>query len=190
MSGPPIEIHLMDEATPKVVHTPSSVPIHWQEQVQRDLVRDEALHVGVIEKVPYGEPVTLCHHMVVTRKHDGSPRLTMDLSPVNKSCKQETLAGESPFHLARRVPKGTWKTVCDAWNGHHSVPLRDCDRHLTTFIPPSGAGGTPGHPNVLCLLGMATIAALMPFCQTLKTGYQAAEYPGGWQLVSDRPTST
>ncbi len=26
--------------------------------------------------------------------------------------------------------------------------------------------------------------------ETLKTGYQAAEYPGGWQSVSDRPNST
>ncbi len=136
MSGPPVEIHLMDDATPKAVHTPASVPIHWQEQVQRDLLRDEAL--GVIEKVPYGEPVTWCHRMVVTRKHDGSPRRTVDLSPLNKSCKRETFAGESPFHLARRVPKGTWKTVCDAWNGYHSVPLRVSDRHLTTFITPFG----------------------------------------------------
>lgn len=45
---------------------------------------------------------------------------------------------ESPFHLARRIPKDTWKTVTDAWNGYHSVPLRESDRHLTTFITPFG----------------------------------------------------
>ena len=45
---------------------------------------------------------------------------------------------ESPFHLARRIPKDTWKTVTDAWNGYHSVPLRQSDRHLTTFITPFG----------------------------------------------------
>ncbi len=38
MLGPPIEIHLMDDATPKAVHTPALVPIHWQKQVQRDLL--------------------------------------------------------------------------------------------------------------------------------------------------------
>ena len=26
----------------------------------------------------------------------------------------------------------------DAWNGYHSVPLRESDRHLTTFITPFG----------------------------------------------------
>ena len=32
----------------------------------------------------------------------------------------------------------TWKTVTDAWNGYHSVPLRESDRKLTTFITPWG----------------------------------------------------
>ena len=136
MEGPPIEIHIDPEATPKASHTPASVPLHWQEKVYEDLLRDEAL--GVIERVPYGEPVTWCHRMVVTRKHDGSPRRTVDLSPLNRFCKRETFAMESPFQLARRVPKDTWKTVTDAWNGYHSVPLRPSDKHLTTFITPFG----------------------------------------------------
>ena len=29
---------------------------------------------------------------------------------------------ESPFHLARKIPGDTWKTVTDAWNGYHSAP--------------------------------------------------------------------
>ena len=136
MSGPPVEMHIKDNVTPKAVHKAAPVPVHWQEQVQADLQRDEKL--GVIEKVPYGEPVTWCHRMVVTRKHDGSPRRTVDLSPLNKHCERETFCSESPFHLARKVPQATWKTVTDAWNGYHSVPLRVSDRHLTTFITPFG----------------------------------------------------
>ena len=76
--------------------------------------------------------------MVVTRKHNGTPRITLDLSSLNKHCKRETFPTESPFHLARRVPKSTWKTVSDAWNGYHSVPLCQSDRHLTTFTTPFG----------------------------------------------------
>jgi len=136
MEGPAVEIHLDPTATPKACHTPANVPIHWQQRVYDDLLRDEAL--GVIERVPYGEPVTWCHRMVITRKHDGTPRRTVDLSPLNKFCQRETFAMESPFHLARRIPKNTWKTVTDAWNGYHSVPLRESDRHLTTFITPFG----------------------------------------------------
>jgi len=136
IDGPPVEVHLREGAVPKACHTPAPVPIHWQKRVHDDLLRDEAL--GVIERVPYGEAVQWCHRMVVTRKHDGTPRRTVDLSPLNKHCARETFSSESPFHLARRVPKGTWKTVCDAWNGYHSVPLRDSDRPLTTFITPFG----------------------------------------------------
>ena len=136
MDGPAIEIHVDPNATPKACHTPAAVPLHWQQQVYDDLLRDEAL--GVIERVPYGEPVTWCHRMVVTRKHDGSPRRTVDLSPLNKFCQRETFAAESPFHSARRIPRDSWKTVTDAWNGYHSVPLRESDRHLTTFITPFG----------------------------------------------------
>ena len=136
MSGPPIKIHVEESAQPKACHTPASIPIHWQDQVREDLLRDESL--GVIEKVPYGEPVTWCHQMVITRKHDGSPRRTVDLSPLNKYCKRETFASESPVQMARRIPKDTWKTVTDAWNGFHGMPLHASDRHLTTFITPFG----------------------------------------------------
>ena len=136
MSGPPVEIHVDPDATPRVCHTPARIPLHWREQVLQDIKRDQAL--GILEEVPYGEPVTWCHRMVVTRKHDGSPRRTVDLSPLNKHCKRETHAGDSPFHLARRIPNGVWKTVCDAWNGYHSMPLRESDKHLTTFITPFG----------------------------------------------------
>ena len=136
MHGPPVEIHLQDGVKPLACHKAASVPLHWQEKVHADLKRDEAL--GVIEPVPMGEPVDWCHRMVVTRKQDGSPRRTVDLSPLNKHCKRETHNSESPFHLARRVPRNTWRTVTDTWNGYHSVPLRESDRHFTTFITPFG----------------------------------------------------
>ena len=94
--------------------------------------------MGIFEKVPHGEPTEWCYRMVITRKYVGSPCRTVDLSPLNKFCKRETHAFEAPFHLARRVPRNTWKTVADAWNGYHSVSLRVSDRHLTAFIKPFG----------------------------------------------------
>ena len=77
MAGPPIQIHLKDDAKPKVRDTAAVIPLHWQTKVRSDIVRDEAL--GIIEKVPYGIPTTWCHRMVVTRKSDGTPRRTVDL---------------------------------------------------------------------------------------------------------------
>ncbi len=57
---------------------------------------------------------------------------------MNHHCRRETFAKESPIHLAPRVPSNSWKTVTDAWNGYHSAPLREFDRHLTTFITSFG----------------------------------------------------
>ena len=71
--------------------------------------------MGILEKVSHGEQWG--HRIVITKKHDESPRRTVDLSPLNKLCKRETHAFEAPFYLARRVPRNRCKIVTDAWNG-------------------------------------------------------------------------
>ena len=76
--------------------------------------------------------------MVVTCKADGTPRRTVDLQPQNRHSVRQTHHVPSPFHLADRVPQHTKKTVTDAWNGYHSVPIFEEDRHITTFITPWG----------------------------------------------------
>ena len=136
MDGLPVEILLLDDAKPTAYHTAIPVPMHWQEKVYLDLYRHEVLEV--IERVPIGETVTWCHRMVVTRKHDGSPRTTVDLSPLNKHCRRQTNNAESPFRVVHRIPRDTWKAVNDAWNDYYSLPLRESECHLTTFITPIG----------------------------------------------------
>jgi len=136
MKGPPLALMVDPKAAPKAVHTPVPVPIHWQAEVKAGLDRD--VRLGVLEPVPVGEPVTWCSRMVICPKKDGTPRRTVDLQPLNAHCTRETHHTQSPFHQAMAVPKNTKKTVTDAWNGYHSVPIRECDRHLTTFITPWG----------------------------------------------------
>ena len=74
--------------------------------------------------------------MVVCPKKDGKPRRTVDLSCLYKVAVRQTHATESPFHQAGSVPKNTVKTVLDCWEGYHSVPLAEEDRHYTCFITP------------------------------------------------------
>ena len=40
---------------------------------------------------------------------------------------------ETLFKLARRILKGTFKTVTDAWNGYHGVPLRKGGKFRYTY---------------------------------------------------------
>ena len=61
----------------------------------------------------------------------------VNLQLLNKFCKREWVTN-TPAKQARAVPKRAWKSVTDAWNGYHSVPLRKEDRHPTTFITPWG----------------------------------------------------
>ena len=115
---------------------PLPVPLYWQEQVEQELLRD--IELGILEKVPHGEPTDWCFPMIVTRKNDGSPRCVIDLSPLNKICKREVHTSNSPFHMARSVPSHSIRTVLDAWNGFHLVDLRKKDQHFTTFSSPIG----------------------------------------------------
>ena len=136
MKCDPLELHVDPNAKPVAVHKPALVPLHWQDKVFQDLERD--VKIGVLEKVGTNTPATWCSRMVVTGKSDGTPRRTVDLQPQNRHAVRQTHHVESPFHLAVRVPQSTIKTVTDAWNGYHSVPIREEDRHLTTFITPWG----------------------------------------------------
>jgi len=136
MSGPPMNIMIDPNAKPLAYHTPIPVPIHWQDQVKASL--DQDVRLGVIEPVPVGTPVTWCHRMVICPKKSGKPRRTVDFQALNRHATRETHRTQSPFHQARTVPPHTRKTVFDAWNGYHSIPLDHKDRHLTTFITPWG----------------------------------------------------
>ena len=77
MKGEPLPIPTRMDIKPVAVHTPVAIPLHWEEKVHRDLMRDVAL--GVIEPVPINTPVTWCSRMVVVPKHNGEPRRTVDL---------------------------------------------------------------------------------------------------------------
>ena len=92
-------------------------------------------------------------------------------------CTRKTFSREVPFHLARRVTGESWKTVTDAWNGYHSVPLRDSDRHLMTSSQLSADGDTIVHHKASNHLGTGTTAVLMRSLPTSSTRNDASMAP-------------
>ena len=84
---PQTEIYIDQNATPKVSNTPAKVPLHWQQRMQEDLLRDEAL--GGIERV-------------------SSEFLWLGAT---------TFPVMDPFYYIRHVPVMSWKSVTGAWNG-------------------------------------------------------------------------
>ena len=132
MLGKPVTVHFKPDATPHAVHTPIPVPHHWKEKVKADIDRDTRL--GIIEPVPQGTITPWCARMVVTPKKNGDPRRTVDLQKLNKATSREVHHTPSPFNMVASVPTGKRKTVLDAWNGYHSLPLNDSSKDATTFI--------------------------------------------------------
>ena len=136
MSGPPQKIHLKEGAIPYAVSTPIPIPHNWKKEVKAQLDDDEKRKV--IQKVPVGEPTEWCMRMVVAKRKDGGPRRTIDFQPINKLCARETHHTPSPFEVVSNIPKHSYKTVMDAFNGYHQVELDVESRKLTTFITEYG----------------------------------------------------
>ena len=136
MKTDPIRIHVDPKAIPKPAYTAATVPIHYREEVSKQLKSDVAK--GVIAPVPPGVPTTWQARMHVVPKADGSPRRTVDFRPLNMYCKRETQHVVPPYKQARTVPAGGFRTVTDCRDGYHSCPLAEEDRHLTTFITEEG----------------------------------------------------
>jgi hypothetical protein len=131
---PPLRLHVDENAKPFAIHKARPVPMHWQQEVKAGLDRDVAL--GVLERVPVEEPTDWCAPMTIAAKKNGAPRRTIDFQQLNKACKRQTHPTEAPFHQACAVPANTRRTVLDAWNGFHSVPLCETDesKAQTTFL--------------------------------------------------------
>ena len=127
MTGPPIKIHIDPTAIPVAVHTPALTPIHWCDEIKEQL--DTDVRLGV---------TTWCHRAIWTRKPDGGPRRVVDLQSLNLHCIRDTHHTVPPFQQARTIPPDTFRTVTDAWNGYHSVPVCEENRHLLTFITEFG----------------------------------------------------
>ena len=98
------------------------------EEVKEQL--DEDVRLGIIREAPLGEPSEWCMRMVTVAKKDGKPRRT----PLNKYCKREIHHTPTPIDVVSNIPSKSYKTVLDAYNGYHQVPLTEDSVKLTSFI--------------------------------------------------------
>ena len=132
MTGPPLHFTLKPDAKSVAVHKPAVVPIHWVAPVREQLMRD--VELGILERVQANEPTVWQHRMVVVRKPNGTPRRTVDMQSLNKATLRNSHPMTSPYIKAMSVPANTFKTVTDAWEGYHAVPLDEESSKMTQFI--------------------------------------------------------
>ena len=136
MSGPPMRIHLKEDAVPFAVHTPRVIPLAWQDDVKKEL--DAMVQQGII--VPAGDdPTPWCHPLVTVAKPTGCVRLTVDSSNANGQTLRPTHPSPTPHSAVRQVdPRARYFTTMDALYGYWQMKLAEEDQHITTFITPWG----------------------------------------------------
>ena len=136
MAGPPMRIHLREDAQPFAIHTPRLIPLAFQASVKAEL--DSMLAQGVI--TPAGdEPSPWCHPLVAVAKPNGGVRITTDLSKLNSQVSRPAHPSPTPFAAIRSVdPRSRYFTTVDALSGYWQIELAEEDQPLTTFITPYG----------------------------------------------------
>ena len=153
MTGHPVRITVEDGAEP-VFQKGKSVAIHLEKDVKASLDRD--VNLGVIEKLPVNTPTEWCARMVITPKPNGAGiRRCVDFTGLNKVSKRQLHNCTTPFEQASKVPMNTLKTVMDAWNGYHSVPVHKKDRKYLNFHTQWGTYRYKKAPQGWCTSGDA-----------------------------------
>ena len=112
VSGPPLHFVLKPDYIPVAAHTPASIPIHWTRAVKEQLDRD--VEMGILELVPPDEPTVWQHRMVVVKKHNGTPRRTVDMKKLNDASLRHSYPMLSPYQKAMTIPANSYKTITDA----------------------------------------------------------------------------
>ena len=132
MATTPTHIHLQPQPVTYARHSPKPIPHHWKSTIKESL--DHDVERDIIKPIDNNTLVEWCSSMKITMKKDGTPRCTIDLQKLNSQTAKETHHCESPFQLASQIPPHTKKTVIDAVDGCHAIPLDEASQILTIFI--------------------------------------------------------
>ena len=136
MDGPRMHIDIVENAIPCRHYRARNIPFQWRESVEAQLKDME--EQGIIEKVPTGESSTWCHPLVVVpKKGSTEPRITVDLSGLNKYVKRPAYPTRSPREAVAAISPGSrYFTTLDSRHGYWQIPLDDDSAKLTTFLTP------------------------------------------------------
>ena len=122
-AGPPMHITLRSDAVPCRHYPAHAIPFQRRDAVEGQLSSMESK--GVIEKVPVREPFTWYHPMVVVpKKASAEPRITVDLTGLNKYVERPAYPTRVPSEVVASIPPGMrCFTTLDSCHGYWQIPL-------------------------------------------------------------------
>ncbi|XP_059087680.1 uncharacterized protein K02A2.6-like [Tigriopus californicus] len=141
-----------------------SVPFAYIEKTEEELKFMEKS--GIIEIVT--KPSDWSSDSLVVPKPNGSVRLVVDFTALNKYVKQPIHPFSSAKDISTSIPASSkWFVVLDAVKGYWQVELDPASRHLTTFLTPFGRYrycrapmGLNASGNEFCARGDRALAGL------------------------------
>lgn len=137
MKGRPMKIHLVSdtEITPAFTTTVRNVAYSLMDKYEEELAFMKGS--GIIE--PADEPSEWVSPAIGVPKPDGSIRVVVDYSVLNKYVRRPVHPFPTPKQLASSIPPtARWFATFDAVKGYWQVELDESSRHLTTFLTPFG----------------------------------------------------
>ena len=92
MKGPPMSIELVPDAVPFALPNARAIPISWREDVKKILqdMQDQQIIA------PVTGPTDWTHPLVVVAKRDGTPRICVDLTKLNKYVRRPLHPTQTP----------------------------------------------------------------------------------------------
>lgn len=130
----PYSIKLKDDVTPVHIFTPRKVAHPLLPQVQKEI--NKMLEEGVISEML--EPTEWCSGMVVVPKPNGSVRICVDFTGLNKAVKREVHPLNSVDQDLAQFSGSKHFTKLDARSGFWQIPIAEESRKYTTFLTPFG----------------------------------------------------
>ena len=128
------KIRLREGALPFALATARKVPYNLYDKVRLEIQR--MMRLGVVKEVV--EPTEWASPMVVIPKKDGSVRICVDYTKLNKSVERERYQLHVAEEIFAKLSGARFFTILDAASGFWQIPLDEECSSLTTFITPFG----------------------------------------------------
>ena len=183
---PPVRLEVNEETyVPRRFTQAGKVPLHLEDAVRAALEAD--VRAGVIARVPAGVPNTGTARQVIVQKpsEPGKPpkiRRTVDFSWLNKHINPTVYHCDPPLTQAQRVPSECWKTVIDARDGFHSIPVHQDSWKWLHFITPEGRFGYKNLPQGM-IISPAVYMESMAMAESDEEGKTC--FPHSTRLMDD-----
>ncbi len=139
MTGPEMEIELVEGSKPYKRYKANNIPLHWREPVKKQL--DTMVEKDIAEVVPVGENPDWVLGMVCVAKKGkfDDTRITVDFKPMNRCVKRLGYPTKVPAEKVVDIPPGMkYLTMLDSRHGYWQVPLSEESKKYTFFITPWG----------------------------------------------------